>query len=219
MPDTTRRCVFCGLLLAENAHPQRKYCDNRCKLAAHEAVPPPPVPLSSPVEFATCERCQRSFRKKSKVHKMCSDQCRRIPRICRRCGAAREQFCSYCAACQRAIRAEWIVRVKLRSKEVRQEARRAGHRNSDAHRKRARQYGVEYDPKVKRLAVLERDDWVCWICTKPIPNIMWNHAACDLYGTVDHVVEFCRGGSHTWSNVRAAHHRCNWERSAGIKAA
>jgi 5-methylcytosine-specific restriction endonuclease McrA len=140
---------------------------------------------------------------------------------CRDCGGPRQKWCTYCESCKARRVAAHLVEVKARSKEVRRAVRRSGHRNQDKHRKRARKFGVAYDPAITRLGVLERDGWVCWICSDPIPNILWMTAASaqHLYGTIDHVQEMCLGGSHTWDNVRAAHHRCNWERSTGIRAA
>jgi 5-methylcytosine-specific restriction endonuclease McrA len=79
-------------------------------------------------------------------------------------------------------------------------------------RRRARKYGVEYQPVSKRT-VFERDNWTCGICSKPIDQALsYPH---QLSASLDHVVPLSRGGAHTYSNVRAAHLICNSLRGAG----
>mgnify|MGYP002041581375 CR=1 FL=1 len=51
-----------------------------------------------------------------------------------------------------------------------------------------------------RLAVLERDHGVCWICGRPGAD------------TADHLVPRSRGGSNALCNLAAAHARCNYAR-------
>jgi 5-methylcytosine-specific restriction endonuclease McrA len=59
--------------------------------------------------------------------------------------------------------------------------------------------------------LMERDDWTCGLCGSPIPPLAsWPDP---LFGTVDHVVPLSRGGTHTWSNVQAAHLRCNMSKN------
>lgn len=48
-----------------------------------------------------------------------------------------------------------------------------------------------------RRQILERDQYVCWICELPGAT------------EVDHVVPRDRGGTHHPSNLKAAHKRCN----------
>ena len=49
-----------------------------------------------------------------------------------------------------------------------------------------------------RLAILQRDQWVCWLCGQPGAD------------SVDHVLPVSRGGAHyDPSNLRAAHLNCN----------
>jgi 5-methylcytosine-specific restriction endonuclease McrA len=58
---------------------------------------------------------------------------------------------------------------------------------------------------------MERDDWTCRLCGSLIPPLAsWPDP---LFGTVDHVVPLNRGGTHTWSNVQAAHLRCNMSKN------
>lgn len=63
------------------------------------------------------------------------------------------------------------------------------------------------DPSITRLAVLERDAWLCRLCQTPIPReaMLPN----PLFGTIDHVHPVSLGGEHRWDNVQAAHLGCN----------
>lgn len=75
------------------------------------------------------------------------------------------------------------------------------------HRKRARYFGVPYEP-VNPVRVLERDRYRCMICGVKTPR--------RLRGTIqpnapelDHRVPLAAGGGHTWDNVQCACRRCN----------
>ena len=67
--------------------------------------------------------------------------------------------------------------------------------------------------KVEPLAIFERDKWICQICFKPI-----NPKSIDPYDpqrvTVDHRLPIALGGSHTWTNLQAAHLSCNTSKGA-----
>jgi 5-methylcytosine-specific restriction endonuclease McrA len=78
-------------------------------------------------------------------------------------------------------------------------------------RSRIEAAGESVDPK----AVFERDHWTCGICHKPIdqqPIDWWRSES----PTIDHIVPLAAGGSHTASNLQAAHRRCNLEKGARL---
>lgn len=61
--------------------------------------------------------------------------------------------------------------------------------------------------KIDREQVFFRDNWTCQICTKPIDgSLRFPHS---MSATIDHEIAIANGGSHTLSNVRAAHLGCN----------
>lgn len=75
------------------------------------------------------------------------------------------------------------------------------------HERRARRYGVEYVPGIRRSAVGERDGWLCGICGGPVDRAL---SFPDLGSqSLDHVVPMILGGGHTWENVQLAHFGCN----------
>lgn len=59
----------------------------------------------------------------------------------------------------------------------------------------------------ERLAIFERDDYVCAICGEAIdPQLNWPHRLC---ATVDHIIPLRRGGTDEPDNLQAAHRGCN----------
>ena len=129
-------------------------------------------------------------------------------RSCRDCGAclgeiSRKLSCSDCAEVRRRAK-------KARSRKAERE--RCTLTN---HRKRARHYGVEYEP-VRRADVCERDDWRCGICGLPIdPDLAYPDL---LSASLDHRVPMALGGPHTYANCQAAHFICNSRKSHTVDA-
>jgi hypothetical protein len=75
------------------------------------------------------------------------------------------------------------------------------------HRRRARIHAVRTGP-VSRQRVMERDDWICWICgEKTEPEGVRARRP-----SLDHVIALVDGGSHTEDNLRCAHVGCNSSR-------
>lgn len=58
-----------------------------------------------------------------------------------------------------------------------------------------------------RREVLERDGWVCQLCSEPIDREA--HYLDDWSATVDHIVPQSKGGTHEPENLRACHRWCN----------
>jgi len=74
------------------------------------------------------------------------------------------------------------------------------------HASRAAYYGVEYET-IDRLAVFERDGWMCGICELPVDrDAKWPDPGAP---TLDHVVPMSRGGGHVLANVQLGHFYCN----------
>ena len=74
------------------------------------------------------------------------------------------------------------------------------------HRRRARRFGVAYEPiNVRRVYV--RDRWRCGLCGHKVDKrLKWPNRMC---ASLDHVVPMSLGGSHTYDNVHLAHWLCN----------
>lgn len=64
--------------------------------------------------------------------------------------------------------------------------------------------------KIDHLVLFNLHDWICNICLEAIdPTLRFPHI---MAATVEHVIPLCRGGTHTWDNVRPAHARCNFDK-------
>lgn len=78
------------------------------------------------------------------------------------------------------------------------------------HRKRARAYGVPYEPGISLKRLIERDGLTCAICGGMCNPLDKTDKRIGLtYPTIDHVVAMKNGGGHTWDNVQIAHMICN----------
>lgn len=79
---------------------------------------------------------------------------------------------------------------------------------SGSHRKRARFYGVPYEP-IDPVTIFVAHDWQCGICNGKIDQrLRWPHPRSAV---LDHVIPLSASDSpgHVKTNVQAAHNRCN----------
>lgn len=156
-----------------------------------------------------CSVCGKEFVAENVNQKICSDECHKelarvysynrskgskviTEHICKHCGKSfkaeygdkKREFCSYSCG------------------------RRFAHKVEDKnHRRRARRFGVAYQP-INKLKVFERDGWTCQICGRKTPKKLLgsiNLKAPEL----DHRVPISKGGGHTLNNVQCACRRCN----------
>lgn len=74
------------------------------------------------------------------------------------------------------------------------------------HARRATREGRKHE-RVERSVVFERDGFTCCLCGDPLD--MDGKKGEPLSPTIDHIVPLSRGGDHLYSNVQAAHFRCN----------
>lgn len=78
--------------------------------------------------------------------------------------------------------------------------------------RRRRLAAVDARPYSK-VAIYERDGWVCQLCDEPINRMaLWPAEDC---ATVDHIVPISRGGADVPENLQTAHWRCNRAKGAG----
>jgi len=84
-------------------------------------------------------------------------------------------------------------------------------------RQRVKEHEVDRDITLERVA--DRDHNICQICGKPVD---WNDykvvngkkVSLGNYPSRDHIVPLCKGGSHSWDNIRLAHVSCNSRKGA-----
>ncbi len=106
---------------------------------------------------------------------------------------SREKSRRYYARHREERREEW----KAQKRAYRERARHIF--NQHQARRRALTRGATVD-RVDYAAILERDDWHCYLCSMPIEpgNVHF-----------DHVIPLSKGGAHSNENIRATHAHCN----------
>lgn len=73
--------------------------------------------------------------------------------------------------------------------------------------------GVEVAP-TNRLAIYERDRWVCYLCELPVAR--YADGRSPWAPSLDHVVPLVAGGPHCDENLRLAHLRCNLVKGSSV---
>ena len=81
---------------------------------------------------------------------------------------------------------------------------------TQAHLRRA----VAEGPKFTRREVLDRDQWICQLCSLPISKTLQHPDP--MSPTLDHIIPLSRGGVHSLSNSQAAHRICNMRKWANV---
>jgi hypothetical protein len=77
-------------------------------------------------------------------------------------------------------------------------------------RSRCKRFGVDYDSKVHRVSVCNRDGWICAICGVKTIKTSNRHHPHPLEGTLDHIIPLSkRIKGNTWDNVQCACRSCN----------
>lgn len=213
----------------------RATCSSKCKERARASTRPPRNRDYQPIVVSSlCAYCHKEFSYQTKgrhVRKACSNDCananremirneiaslRRIARriasaksACRQCqtfflrSKMMQPFCSdECLAMDNERKALERKSAKLKA---------AALRRANRPRRRARHYGVEYEP-IDPIKVLMRDGWRCHLCGVTTPaNLRGTHE--DNAPEVDHIIPMSKGGGHTWGNVACSCRRCNIRKS------
>lgn len=105
-----------------------------------------------------------------------------------------------CAKCRKNNKTE-------SKRKLRRQQRAAGMAMS-SHRKRARRFGCEFDPKLSKIDVFERDKWTCQLCGLKTPRKLMGKGV-PRSPELDHIVPLSRGGGHIWGNVQCSCRKCN----------
>lgn len=123
---------------------------------------------------------------------------------------AYEHVCPECGARFRSSNPSQLYCSEGCRKRARWKRREKSLGSHGSHVKRAKRYGVEYDRSITLNKLIKRDGMTCYICGKACTkdDKRWGMFGPD-YPTIDHVIPLCKGGTHTWDNVRVACGECN----------
>lgn len=210
-PPTGRRqprtCPVCERIYTPTCGDQ-KYCSRRCGGTAHRASgelrrrwP------ASRIYVRPCGWCGKVFVARRSGTGTCSLICSRR-RNWQESTTKRLKPRRRCVGCD--------VEIPARSKRCTFCARRM-RRINGKHRRRARKYGVPYQP-INERAVFKRDRWRCKLCGKPVAKT--KQVPHPQAPTIDCRVPLSEPGSpgYVLSNVQLAHFECNWRKNNGGKA-
>jgi hypothetical protein len=207
---TARSCEVCGAAYKPSYSEQRtcgRECGARLKPAALKGQA---VKIGCLLEWHQCAECPAWIGRPDR--KVCSDECSRAR------GRRRyyETFVSEAQPCTKRCEdcGEPHTTATARNGGVCKQcrARRAKREVGTSDRKRARFYGVAYEP-IKRSVVYARDRWVCGLCGKRVRKD--KKAPHPLSPSLDHIVPMAEGGDHLYANVQCAHFLCNSLKGTG----
>ena len=182
----------------------KDFCCNQCKKNFTIAVKKANIkPRKQHV--LVCRNCNKKYGAYSRSSRYCSYECKYEQKVKQKpvhnlkCKECAKFFCStnnskvFCSlTCS--------GRFENRRKET-------------ARRKRiARNGKVNWDISIERL--IKRDNCVCYLCGERVDNSVDTND--DSYPSIEHVIPVCKGGTHTWDNVKIAHRGCNREKVTKI---
>lgn len=163
-----------------------------------------------------CAHCGDIFTARYASRKYCTEECGKDAQMARQ--GCRNRTCDGCGILLGYISLDLLCdtckRDRLKARRASDRAKRP--KGQESHRRRARHYGVDYEP-INRAKVFDRDGWLCGICGDPIspaakyPDLM--------SASLDHVIPLSRGGGHLYANVQASHFICNSLKGADIPGA
>lgn len=175
----------------------------RCKRCGHE--------FNRYVDWNYEIRCPECYRREVEARREAkADEIKRHAVCFKRCEECGEAFVTKDV---RARRCSDRCRRKNKNRKTKERRKRIGANARANHRKRARKYGVEYDPTVTLPKLIERDGMTCYLCGEECnpSDKAWGTNG-PTYPTIDHVIAMANGGGHTWGNVKVAHALCNSEK-------
>lgn len=216
-----RTCEVCGNTYHATWKMQRT-CSRVCGVALR--YPARSIESNSVrVWIRDCSGCRTTFVARSYTDRRCA-RCADQPVESKpTTGALAVVQCAGCAASftytygrRRRTRCDSCLKAKRRATKKRNQPsrrsrqasprERAGRNLNRRGRHATRISGAAYEPIKPRL-VYVRDNWQCHLCATAIDQtVVWPDLMC---ASVDHVDPLSAGGSHTYTNVMAAHWRCN----------
>lgn len=206
-------CEWCREQFIPKRPDRTRFCGRKCSFGyraqqkAHRAG----TRAAKPVWFKACRECGQLFTAKTEAASVCGKNCDARARYRHKTLHRRKH--RTCVACGRQFFTDYgNKRTLFCSKRCLRRTHHQSHHSN--HRKRARHYGVQYEP-IDRIKVFERDGWRCQICGETTAKEMIGTFSDDA-PELDHRIPMAKGGGHTWENVQCAHRGCNNRKGASV---
>jgi hypothetical protein len=183
-----RVCVQCGTSFQQGSLSKRqidaghvqRFCSRECLSAS----------LRKPVQPRTCSDCGVEVGSRK----------RKCTKCIKPAYAPVSRIVSPCTECGQPI-------IGTRAKRICAPCLKAHTRRVNKHRKRARWYGVGYEP-VDPIKVFERDQWRCQLCGCKTPRQLRGSLQ-DNAPELDHITPMSVCGEHSYRNTQCACRKCN----------
>ena len=217
MARKPRDCEVCGQTYSPTYGAQRT-CGRTCGAIITGRLAGVSTPWRSPLPLTRCETCS-AWMVARRSRRYCSTACapsKYQPRgmESKQCATCESDFTYLVRRGRQPAECPPCADVTYRQRKAEQRkaaTAKFGRVNKD--RRRARRYGVEYEP-IDRAYVFERDGYRCHICGKKCRvNVEWSSHPLDP--TIDHLIPISQGGPHTLANVATACFMCNSLKSNG----
>lgn len=203
-----------------------RFCSRECAFAAISKIAAeragirriaennsPTIKPSIVLKSVACKTCGACFNSFHYGKKYCSRECmpsftknRWEPNILK-CGVCSISF-TQTKRWQRTCSNECAIEAKRQQNKERRKLECQLGIRANTHRKRARKFGVEFDPKLSTIKVFDRDGWKCKICGVKTPKRLKGKQV-DNAPELDHIIPMSLGGGHVWGNVQCACRKCN----------
>lgn len=159
--------------------------------------------LAEKIALERAKQKKKLEQKRNKIFQMQMNFCE--------CGKLLPFDVKRCDKCEKEYR-----RIKAKqwreSERGRESVRRS--RSIKDHKRRVREQSYPFDKTISLDSLFKRDYGICYICCKPcdwsdFQKVNGAFVVGGSYPTIEHVKPLCKGGTHTWNNVKLACHACN----------
>lgn len=149
----------------------------------------------------TCKMCNTHLYTNTATKEFCSQRC---------CGAFNGRGNIYCPDCNTPVevRKTYCGQCRENRKRThRKQQKRLNHRDRGNHRKRAKKYGVKYEPITFKKLRKQKPRTTCSYCDRKL--IFDNRDYNPLNATMDHIKPMANGGDHVVENLTICCSLCN----------
>lgn len=196
-PAPEMACAWCGERIPDGrARRNSRWCSDKCRYTQRDHESPPRPKMT-----------------------MCAGRCGEMIHLgrgslppgeamCRKCRNARKAELALVAPC-------FIDGCDMPThKSCMCELHYTQWRTAGRQRRDALRGGAQWILQPDRIAIYERDQWVCQLCHEPTDRNAGKND--DLAPSLDHIVPRSLGGTHDEDNLRTTHRICNIKRGAGV---